>query len=112
MIRLSITIFASLLSFSPVAALAQDWPAKQPIKIVVPFTAGSATDIAAASYSNRSASRSARISYLRTAAAAAQRSARRWPPKSDPRWLHALGEFHLAGGGGVHLCKTAIQRGG
>jgi tripartite-type tricarboxylate transporter receptor subunit TctC len=36
-----------LLMLSPVAAPAQDWPARQPIKVVVPFTAGSATDITA-----------------------------------------------------------------
>src|SRR6187401_2087791 len=46
MIRLSIPALALLLPFAPVAASAQEWPAKQPIKVVVSFTAGSATDIA------------------------------------------------------------------
>ena len=39
--------FATALLVAPFGAAAQDWPAKQPIKIVVPFTAGSATDITA-----------------------------------------------------------------
>ena len=45
MIRLAIGALALLFVLSPVAAPAQDWPAKQPIKVIVPFTAGSATDI-------------------------------------------------------------------
>jgi tripartite-type tricarboxylate transporter receptor subunit TctC len=44
MIRLAIWASALLFALSP--AVAQDWPAKQPIKVIVPFTAGSATDIA------------------------------------------------------------------
>jgi len=32
---------------APLAAAAQEWPARQPIKIIVPFSAGSATDIVA-----------------------------------------------------------------
>jgi tripartite-type tricarboxylate transporter receptor subunit TctC len=46
MIRVLMGALALLFVLSPVAAPAQDWPAKQPIKIIVPFTAGSATDIA------------------------------------------------------------------
>jgi tripartite-type tricarboxylate transporter receptor subunit TctC len=47
MTRLYIGALALMLSLSAGAtAGAEDWPAKQPIKIVVPFTAGSATDIA------------------------------------------------------------------
>jgi tripartite-type tricarboxylate transporter receptor subunit TctC len=38
---------ALLPMLSPAAAIAQDWPTRQPIKVVVPFTAGSATDITA-----------------------------------------------------------------
>jgi tripartite-type tricarboxylate transporter receptor subunit TctC len=34
------------IALSPVCGLAQDWPSKQPIKVIVPFTAGSATDVA------------------------------------------------------------------
>jgi tripartite-type tricarboxylate transporter receptor subunit TctC len=45
MIRLPIGALALLFVLSPGVALAQDWPAKQPIKIIVPFSAGSATDI-------------------------------------------------------------------
>jgi tripartite-type tricarboxylate transporter receptor subunit TctC len=36
-----------LLIFTSLAAKAQDWPSKEPIKIIVPFSAGSATDILA-----------------------------------------------------------------
>ncbi len=36
-----------LLLLLPTNLMAQDWPARQPIKIIVPFSAGSATDITA-----------------------------------------------------------------
>ena len=38
---------ALALLLSSVAANAQEWPTKQPIKVIVPFSAGSATDIVA-----------------------------------------------------------------
>jgi tripartite-type tricarboxylate transporter receptor subunit TctC len=41
----AITLLPLSLSM-PLAAQAQDWPGRQPIKVIVPFTAGSATDVA------------------------------------------------------------------
>ena len=38
---------AALLGVFAGNAMAQEWPAKQPIKVIVPFTAGSSTDISA-----------------------------------------------------------------
>jgi tripartite-type tricarboxylate transporter receptor subunit TctC len=38
-------VLGTLLVMLPGSALAQAWPAKQPIKVVIPFSAGSATDV-------------------------------------------------------------------
>ena len=46
MVRFFLRIVSALVLFCPLTATAQDWPTKQPIKVIVPFTAGSATDIA------------------------------------------------------------------
>lgn len=42
-----VMLSALWLAMSAGPGLAQDWPAKGPVKIIVPFTAGSSTDIAA-----------------------------------------------------------------
>ena len=47
MVRFFLRIVSALVLFCPLTATAQDWPTKQPIKVIVPFTAGSATDITA-----------------------------------------------------------------
>ncbi len=47
MLRQALRILGLLFVLSPLAVAAQDWPARQPIKIIVPFSAGSATDIIA-----------------------------------------------------------------
>src|SRR5262249_2468563 len=40
-------VFAALLVAAPVPSQAQAWPARQPIRVIVPLTAGSAIDIVA-----------------------------------------------------------------
>ncbi|MBX9825301.1 MAG: hypothetical protein K2Y27_09925 [Xanthobacteraceae bacterium] len=45
--RTILGMIGALALLYPMAAAAQDWPTRQPIKVIVPFTAGSATDITA-----------------------------------------------------------------
>jgi tripartite-type tricarboxylate transporter receptor subunit TctC len=47
MTRRLLFALAALASLIPPTATAQNWPSKQPIRIIIPFTAGSATDIVA-----------------------------------------------------------------
>jgi hypothetical protein len=47
MLQLSVRAIALFVLFAPFTAIAQDWPTKQPIKVIVPFSAGSATDVTA-----------------------------------------------------------------
>ncbi len=46
-------ILTLIFLLAPFTAKAQDWPGKQPIKIIVPFSAGSATDIIARTVFNQ-----------------------------------------------------------
>lgn len=46
-------MLTAILILAPLAANAQDWPGKEPIKIIVPFSAGSATDIIARTVFNQ-----------------------------------------------------------
>ena len=47
MLRRGLGALTAIVLMLPFQAAAQDWPGKQPIKIIVPFSAGSATDITA-----------------------------------------------------------------
>jgi tripartite-type tricarboxylate transporter receptor subunit TctC len=48
-----VRVVAFILFLAPLTAKAQDWPGKEPIKIIVPFSAGSATDIIARTVFNQ-----------------------------------------------------------
>ena len=47
MLRRGLGALTAIVLMLPFQAAAQDWPGKQPVKIIVPFSAGSATDITA-----------------------------------------------------------------
>ena len=47
MLRRGLGALTAIVLMLPFQAAAQDWPSRQPIKIIVPFSAGSATDITA-----------------------------------------------------------------
>ena len=100
---------ALCLTATVTVATAQAWPTKEPIKVIVPFTAGSATDIIARVVFNQVRSKSARRLWSRTAVAAALRLARPGRPCRSRR-LHAAGELDVACGGRVGLRAFELQR--
>ncbi len=53
LLRHVVRALAMFLVLAPLSAKAQDWPGKEPIKIIVPFSAGSATDIIARTVFNQ-----------------------------------------------------------
>lgn len=53
MTRHLVRALAFILFLAPLAVKSQDWPGKEPIKIIVPFSAGSATDIVARTVFNQ-----------------------------------------------------------
>ena len=76
----------------PGVALAQAWPTRQPIKLIIPFPAGSSVDAVGRPVFNRSARISVRSSCSRIGPAPAARLAwRRF--KVGPRWLHLPGKL-------------------
>ena len=68
----------------PASAFAQAWPSKQPIRIIVPVTAGSALDITARVIGDQPPGSSARPSWSRAAPAPAARSVPLSSPSPTP----------------------------
>ena len=99
---------AFALLFAPLSASAQDWPGKQPIKIVVPFSAGSATDIIARTVFDQVGRQINQTFVVENRGGAGTTLGAGMVAKADPDGYTLLVQFDLACGGGVYLRKACL----
>ena len=92
----------------PLTATAQEWPAKQPIKIVVPFNAGSATDVAGRIVFDQVGKQIGQNFVFENRGGAGTTLGSAMVAKADPDGYTLLVNSTLAGGGGLHVPQAAV----
>lgn len=88
--------------------MAQEWPAKQPIKIVVPFNAGSATDVAGRIVFDQVGKQIGQNFVFENRGGAGTTLGAAMVAKADPDGYTLLVNSTLAGGGGLHVPQAAV----
>ncbi len=108
MLRLTMALVATAFaSASPLHA--QGWPAGQPIKVVIPFTAGSATDVIARTVFEQVGSQIGQTFVIDNRVGAERHARRQCGREGRSGWLHAAGQLVVAHHHAVDLSEPALR---
>ena len=102
--------FGALLVMVPGTALAQAWPAKQPIKVVIPFSAGSATDVVPRAILEQVGKQIGQTFVVENRVGAGGTLGRARSRQGRARRIHAAGPFHHPCGHPVDLFEPGLRR--
>ena len=89
-------------------APAQDWPAKEPIKVIVPFTPGSATDIVARAVFNQVSQQIGQAVVVENRGGGGTTIGSAAVAHADPGRLYAIGQFDVACCCSIHLRASVL----